>query len=111
MSAVLVATLWKDLSANNAIGVSAILALAVCYIIFKPKLSQPFKDGIRLNDHIGSTGILPQVLSALGSLFTAAGVGTVIAVGVGAVIPEGSHFLACVFYCIGMALFTIIMGN
>ncbi len=77
----------------------------------KPKLSTPFKDGVRLNDNVGSTGILPQVLSALGSLFTAPGVGAVIAAGVGALIPEGNHLIAVIFYCAGMALFTMIMGN
>ena len=79
--------------------------------IFKPKFSLPFKDGIRLTDNVGTTGILPQVLAALGSLFTAAGVGAVIAAGVGAIIPEGNHFIAVAVYCIGMALFTMIMGN
>mgnify|MGYP002730294109 FL=1 len=66
--AVLVATFLPNLGANNAIGISAAAALIVAYIIFKPKLSTPFKDGVRLNDNVGSTGILPQVLSALGSL-------------------------------------------
>ena len=50
-------------------------------------------DGIRLTDNVGTTGILPQVLAALGSLFTAAGVGAVIAAGVGSIIPEGNHFI------------------
>ena len=31
--------------------------------------------------------------------------------GVGAIIPEGNHFIAVAVYCIGMALFTMIMGN
>ena len=99
------------LGANNAIGISAIVGLIVAYFIFKPKFSLPFKDGIRLTDNVGTTGILPQVLAALGSLFTAAGVGAVIAAGVGAIIPEGNHFIAVAVYCIGMALFTMIMGN
>ena len=38
-------------------------------------------------------------------------VGHVIAAGVGAIIPEGNHFIAVAVYCIGMALFTMIMGN
>lgn len=111
ITAVLVATFLPQLGANNAIGISAIVALIVAYIIFKPKLSTPFKDGVRLVDNVGTTGILPQVLAALGSLFTAAGVGTVIATAVGGLIPEGSHFIAVAVYCIGMALFTMIMGN
>jgi len=111
VSAVFVATFLSSLGANNAIGISAAIALAVAILIFKPKLSTPIKDGIRLTDNVGTTGILPQVLAALGSLFTAAGVGAVIAAGVGAVIPEGNHFIAVAVYCIGMALFTMIMGN
>ena len=51
------------------------------------------------------------MLSALGALFTAAGVGTVIANGVGMIVPEGSKLAAVAVYCIAMALFTIIMGN
>ena len=111
LSAVVVATFFTNLGANNAIGISAIVGLIVAYFIFKPKFSLPFKDGIRLTDNVGTTGILPQVLAALGSLFTAAGVGAVIAAGVGAIIPEGNHFIAVAVYCIGMALFTMIMGN
>lgn len=111
LSAVVVATFFTDLGANNAIGISAAIGLIVAYFIFKPKFSLPFKDGIRLTDNVGTTGILPQVLAALGSLFTAAGVGAVIAAGVGAIIPEGNHFIAVAVYCIGMALFTMIMGN
>ena len=103
LSAVVVATFFTNLGANNAIGISAIVGLIVAYFIFKPKFSLPFKDGIRLTDNVGTTGILPQVLAALGSLFTAAGVGAVIAAGV--------HFIAVAVYCIGMALFTMIMGN
>lgn len=38
-------------------------------------------------------------------------VGIFIAAGVGAIIPEGNHFIAVAVYCIGMALFTMIMGN
>lgn len=79
LSAVVVATFFTNLGANNAIGISAIVGLIVAYFIFKPKFSLPFKDGIRLTDNVGTTGILPQVLAALGSLFTAAGVGAVIA--------------------------------
>lgn len=111
ISAVVVATFFSDLGANNAIGISAAIALIVSFIIFKPKFSTPFKDGIRLTDNVGTTGILPQVLAALGSLFIVAGVGNVIANGVGAIIPEGNHFIAVTIYCVGMALFTIIMGN
>ncbi|MBR1407995.1 MAG: DUF979 domain-containing protein [Clostridia bacterium] len=99
------------LTANNAIGVSGVIALIVAIILFKANPAYAVKDGTRLMDNVGPIGILPQLLSALGALFTAAGVGTVIANGVSAIIPEGSKLIACAVYCIAMALFTIIMGN
>ena len=99
------------LTANNAIGVSGIVALLVALILFKASPKYIVKDGTRLMDNVGPIGILPQLLSALGALFTAAGVGTVIANGVSAIIPDGSKLIACAVYCITMALFTIIMGN
>lgn len=109
--AVLVATFWKGLGANNAIGVSAVVALIVALCLFRAKPATALKDGTRLLDSVGPTGLLPQVLSALGALFTAAGVGEVIASGVGMIVPEGSRIAAVAVYCIAMALFTIIMGN
>lgn len=109
--AVIVATCWKSIGANNAIGVSGLAALLVAFILFRCKPSQAVTDGTRLMDNVGSAGILPQVLAALGALFTASGVGDVIASGVQHVIPNGSRFIACVVYCVAMALFTIIMGN
>lgn len=110
-SAVLVATFWTKLGANNAIGVSAAIALIVALLLFRPQPKYIVKDGTRLLDNVGIVGLLPQVLAALGSLFTAAGVGDVIAKGVGAIIPEGNLFMAVAVYCIAMALFTMIMGN
>ena len=99
------------LTANNAIGVSGVVALIVALILFKANPVYAVKDGTRLMDNVGPVGILPQLLSALGALFTAAGVGEVIAGGVSHLIPEGSKLIACAVYCIAMALFTIIMGN
>ena len=111
LAAVLVATFWKALGANNAIGVSAVIALLFAYAITKCKPSNATTDGTRLMDNVGPVGILPQLLAALGALFTAAGVGDVISSGVQAIIPDGSRLIAVAVYCIGMALFTIIMGN
>ena len=99
------------LTANNAIGVSGVVALLVALCLFKANPVYAVKDGTRLMDNVGPVGILPQLLSALGALFTAAGVGEVIAGGVSHLIPDGSKFIACAVYCIAMALFTVIMGN
>lgn len=110
--AVVVATLFSaQIGANNAIGIAAIFGLVAVLVITKAKPKSAATDGARLMDNVGPVGILPQLLAALGALFTAAGVGDVIAKGVSAIIPDGSKFIAVAVYCIGMALFTMIMGN
>lgn len=98
-------------SANNAIGVSAIVGVIAVLAITKAPAKSIISDGNRLLDNMGAVCFLPQLLSALGALFTAAGVGDVIAAGVAAIIPDGAHLIACIVYCVGMALFTMIMGN
>lgn len=102
---------FTEISANNAIGVSAVVSLVVALIITKSTPSVAVREGTRLMDNVGSSGILPQVLAALGSVFTVAGVGDVIASGVTHIIPEQNKLMAVIVYCVAMALFTIIMGN
>ena len=109
-AAVLAAT-FLPFGANNAIGISAVVGLTLALIVIKAPPKSAVTDGARLMDNVGSVGILPQLLAALGALFTAAGVGDVISSGVSVLIPEGSRLIAVIIYCLGMALFTIIMGN
>jgi uncharacterized membrane protein len=68
-------------------------------------------DGSRMLQQVGSSSVLPQLLAALGSLFAAAGVGEVISGGIGGMIPEDGKLVAVIFYCLGMMIFTVIMGN
>lgn len=98
-------------SGNNAIGVSAIFGVIAVLAITKAPAKSVISEGNRLLDSMGAVAFLPQLLSALGSLFTAAGVGTVISNFVSGLVPNGSHLIACIVYCVGMALFTMIMGN
>jgi len=117
LSAVVLSTLGSKvpalswITANNSICLAGLVALCVVLAMTKADPKYAVVDGTRLMDNVGPTGILPQLLSALGSLFTAAGVGTVIANGVAAIVPEGNKLMACIVYCVAMALFTIIMGN
>ncbi|WP_443478492.1 DUF979 domain-containing protein [Novosphingobium aerophilum] len=87
------------------------IALAATMIRLKPPLSAPVEEGRRLMDSIGWAALLPQMLAALGAVFTAAGVGSAVGAMSLAVLPEGNVFLAVVIFALGMALFTIIMGN
>jgi uncharacterized membrane protein len=89
----------------------ALLALAVLYAWLRPPPAAPLQEGRRLIDAIGWAAVLPQMLAALGVLFAAAGVGDVIGGLTRSVIPEGSIFLTVAVFGLGMALFTMIMGN
>ena len=79
--------------------------------ITKGKLNQGFHEGRRLIDAIGWTAILSQLLAALGYLFNLAGVGKIISGAVASIVPADNVFLVVVAYCLGMVIFTMIMGN
>ncbi len=111
LAAVLLASFLPKMAGAVVLGFSGLAGLIVALLITKAKVSQAATEGVRLMDNVSTTGILPQLLTALGAVFTAAGVGEVISSGVSSVIPEGAKFVASAVYCIGMALFTIIMGN
>jgi uncharacterized membrane protein len=93
------------------LGFGVLLALAAIFAWLKPPVLAPLQEGRRLIDAIGWAAVLPQMLAALGVLFAAAGVGAIIGDVTAAVIPEGSVFLTVVVFGVGMALFTMIMGN
>lgn len=102
---------FTELGSYNAIGLSGIGALLVILIISKSNVKEANTEANRLLSQVGPTAILPQILAALGTLFTIAGVGDVIAGGVSQVIPEGNIWVGVIAYCVGMALFTAVMGN
>jgi uncharacterized membrane protein len=89
----------------------ALLALATIFLWLRPPGSAPLQEGRRLIDAIGWAAVLPQMLAALGVVFAAAGVGEIIGGATRAAIPEGSVFLTVLVFGLGMALFTMIMGN
>lgn len=102
---------FTPISGIAAIGISAVVALTVTFIITKVKPSEALEDADRMLQSVGQTAILPQLLAALGGLFTAAGVGEVISSGISTVIPDGNILVGVIAYCVGMAVFTMIMGN
>jgi len=60
---------------------------------------------------MGAGNILPPFLASLGTIFTASKIGDLIAAGIHKVIPGENLFLLIVANCLGMALFTMVMGN
>jgi uncharacterized membrane protein len=71
----------------------------------------PFQEGRRLVDTIGWAALLPQMLASLGAVFALAGVGNVVGELATQVVPQDSLLVAVIVYCVGMALFTMVMGN
>lgn len=91
----------------------ALIAAAVCMLWLRPPALAPLQEARRLLDAVGWAAILPQMLASLGAVFLVSGVGQQVGALFSEYIPglEESRTLAVVAYCLGMALFTIIMGN
>ena len=102
---------FTPISGTAAIGVATVIAMIVTFIITKAKPKVLVEESDRMLQSVGAVSILPQLLAALGALFTAAGVGDVISSGISSVLPQGNIFIGVAAYCIGMAVFTMIMGN
>lgn len=94
-----------------SLGLGVIIALITTMVWLRPSLPVPFQEGRRLMDSVGWAAVLPQMLTALGAVFALAGVGSVIGSLVGQIVPDGSLFLSVAVYTVGMAVFTMIMGN
>ena len=93
------------------LGLGVLLALATIFAWLQPPALAPFQEGRRLIDAIGWAAVLPQMLASLGVLFAAAGIGDAIGSLTRMVIPDGSIFLTVVVFGLGMAIFTMVMGN
>lgn len=94
-----------------ALGGGALLALAAAVRVTGAPLRAPVEEGGRLLQAIGWALVLPQLLAALGGIFARAGVGPVVADLVARSLPTQLPFVAVAAYCLGMALFTICLGN
>jgi uncharacterized membrane protein len=94
-----------------SLGCGALLALAAACWLTRATPMQGMREARRLIDAIGWAVVLPHMLAVLGLLFIDAGVGKAVAHIVTAYIDMDSRLVAVAVYCIGMAVFTIIMGN
>ena len=102
---------FTELGGLVGLGIGALVATTIALTMTGAETKYVGYDGSRLLQQVGSASILPQLLAALGSLFAAAGVGEVIASGISGVIPQGNILLGVIAYCLGMAIFTMVMGN
>jgi uncharacterized membrane protein len=94
-----------------ALAAGALIALVLALSMLRASPLSAVQEGRRLVDSIGWAAVLPQMLAALGGVFTVAGVGKVVAGLVTGYIPMTAPVVAVVTFTLGMALFTFIMGN
>lgn len=105
--------LFSNMSSMVAITVGVIVAM-ILLMAFDTKQNKPavfLNDSERFLGITGPLSMLPQLLGCLGGVFTAAGVGDVIAQLVEKIVPKVNVNIGIIIYAIGMVLFTMIMGN
>jgi uncharacterized membrane protein len=94
-----------------SLALATLVAVGVALILLRQPLISPLQEGRRLIDTIGWAAMLPQMLAALGVVFALCGVGKIIGDLVTQWLPMDSRLAAVCVYGLGMAGFTMIMGN
>lgn len=110
LAALIISYLFPSLS-STVVGFGALFSLIAMYILVKPTTNELLDESDRMVQQVSTSGILPQLLAAIGAVFTAAGIGEVIAQMIETIIPTDSRFWGVVAYVLGMVIFTMIMGN
>ncbi len=109
----LVFAFFSNLSSMVAVTLGVIVAMIIL-MVYNPGENKPavfLKESERFLSIMGPLCLLPQLLGCLGGVFTAAGVGDVVAGIVEKIVPKGNVNIGIIVFAIGMALFTMIMGN
>lgn len=94
-----------------ALACGTLFALVLGLGVFKAQVRTALDEGRRLLDSVGWAAILPQMLASLGAVFALAGVGDVVGNLTQSIIPAGNLAVAVIAFGLGMALFTMVMGN
>ncbi|GJI88002.1 DUF979 domain-containing protein [Duganella hordei] len=94
-----------------SLGCGSLFAVATACWLTRSTPLQAMRESRRLIDHLGWAVVLPHMLAVLGLLFTEAGMGKAVAHVVTSYINMDVRLVAVAVYCVGMALFTVIMGN
>ncbi len=108
----LIFALFTDISSLVGLTFGVVVGGILLMVFSRDNTPKTFlDDSRRMLDTVGPLSMLPILLAALGSVFTAAGVGTVISNLVSNIIPSGNAVVGIIVYGIGMAILTMVMGN
>jgi uncharacterized membrane protein len=94
-----------------SMGCASMIALALACWFTRATPLQGVREARRLIDAMSWAVVLPHMLAVLGLLFSEAGVGKAVAHITTSYIDMDSRLVACAAFCIGMAVFTVVMGN
>jgi uncharacterized membrane protein len=94
-----------------SMGCGSVVALLLACWLTRATPLQGVREARRLIDAMSWAVVLPHMLAVLGLLFSEAGVGKAVAHITMSYIAMDSRLVACAAFCIGMALFTVVMGN
>lgn len=94
-----------------SLGIGCVVSFGLACWLTKESPIQGIRESRRLTDALGWALVLPQMLGMLGLVFSDAGVGKAVAFVTTSYINMDIRFVAVAVYVIGMALFTVVMGN
>jgi uncharacterized membrane protein len=94
-----------------ALGLGVVVALGIAFALFRPRPAEPLQAARRLMDQVGWAALLPQTLAALGIVFALSGVGRAVGEIATRWLPLETPLAAVCVFTLGMALFTVVMGN
>lgn len=94
-----------------ALALAVLCALALACRLTRDTPLQALRESRRLLDTIGWAAVLPQMLAMLGGVFVAAHTGEAVQGLVKLFLTPDNRLLLVAAYCVGMALFTMVMGN
>lgn len=98
------ATLW-------GLALSVVSVWLISSKVYRQSTRLGFESGVEVLDRLSWAVVLPLALATLGAVFAKAGLGSLVSQLVVSIVPADSTFLLVLAYALGMALFTMIMGN
>lgn len=93
------------------LALACVLSLGFACVMTTGTPNESIKEARRLVDAVGWTLILPMMLAMLGGVFVVAKTGVSIQALVSTLVNPESRVALIIIYALGMALFTMIMGN
>jgi len=103
--------LGREQTTLVALGIACVVAAVAASRLTRQSPWSAVEQSRRLIDAVGWAAILPLLLATLGGVFAASGVGEAVADLVRMAIPVDNRLVVVVAYALGMALFTMVMGN